>query len=100
MSICLPKLETAGRYDGKSPADRWLSRLAYDFQQNDQIPPPSLYLAVINMLFIEDAATWLANTPRMHQIIDTRNSATVAEVRELEEALKKQFPASIWKSKS
>jgi hypothetical protein len=52
------------------------------------------------MLFIEDAATWLTNTPRMRQIIDTRNSATVAEVREFKEALKKQFPASISKSKS
>jgi hypothetical protein len=100
MSICLPKLEMAGRYDGKSPADRWLSQLEYDFQQNNQIPPPALYLAVINMLFIEDAATWLTNTPRMRQIIDTRNSATVAEVREFKEALKKQFPASISKSKS
>jgi len=52
------------------------------------------------MLFIEDAAIWLANTPRMQQIIDTRDSATAAELREFEEALKKQFQASVLKSKS
>ena len=99
-AIRLPKFDTAGRYDGKSPADRWLTQIKYDFQQNSQIPPPALYLKAVGMLFIEDAATWLANTPRMRQIIDTGNSATAAEVREFEEALRKQFPASVLKSKS
>jgi hypothetical protein len=48
----------AGRYGGKSPADRWLTQLEYDFQQNNQIPPPpALYLKAINMLPTEDAAT-------------------------------------------
>jgi hypothetical protein len=75
LAIRLPKFEMAGGYDEKSPADRWLTQLEYDFQQSNQIPPPALYLEAINILFIEDAATWLANTPRMQQIIDIRNSA-------------------------
>ena len=90
----LPKLEMAGKYDGTSSAAYWLTQLKYDFEQNNQVPPPpALYLKAIYLPFIKDAATWLGGTPRMRQIIDTRNSATADEVREFEEALKEQFPA-------
>ena len=98
--LLLPKFQMAGKYDGKSAAARWLTQLKYDFQQNNQVPPPpELYLTAIDMLFIGDAANWLDTTPRMREIIDTSNKATAAEVREFEEALKKQFSASFLKSK-
>jgi len=84
----------AEKYDGKYPADYWLTKLEYDFEQNNLVPPPpALYLKAIKVLFTGDATTWLFSTPRMRQIIDAGDSATVDEVREFEEALKEQFSA-------
>ena len=64
----------AKEYDRKSSVAHWLGKLQYDFAQNNEVsPPPALYLEVIDLLLIRDAATWLDTTPRMRWIIDTRD---------------------------
>jgi hypothetical protein len=92
----LSQFEMSREYDGKSSAACWLTKLKYDFEQSGQLPPPpSLYLKAIDMLFVGDAATWLNSTPQMRYIADNKATATVADVKEFEDALKEQFPAAL-----
>jgi len=86
----------AREYDGKSSAARWLTKLRYDFEQSGQVPPPPpLYLKAIDMLFVSDAATCLNSTPQMRYIVNNKAAAIVADVKEFEDALKKQFLAAL-----
>jgi hypothetical protein len=47
------------------------------------------------MLFVGDAATWLDSTLQMRYIVDNKATATAADVKEFEDALKEQFPAAL-----
>jgi len=96
LAARLPKFEMAREYDGKSSAARWLTKLGYDFEQSGQVPPsPSLYLKAIDMLFVGDAATWLDRTLQMRYIVNNKATATAADVKEFEDAMKEHFPAAL-----
>jgi hypothetical protein len=47
------------------------------------------------MLFVGDAATRRDSTPQMRHIVDNRATATAADVKEFEDALKEQFLAAL-----
>lgn len=54
-----------------------------------------MYLRAIDMLLEGKAATWLDSNPRVRALVDLGMEATVDTIRELNGALKEEYPAAI-----
>lgn len=82
-----------GPVDGKKPARQWLASLAYKRRRIGNKRTPEDFFEAVEILFEEDAATWLNSYSRYRRMADSRNKATKEDVEEFMVAFQTEFPA-------
>ncbi|TQS31430.1 hypothetical protein Golomagni_08290, partial [Golovinomyces magnicellulatus] len=82
-----------GPVDGKKPASQWLARLAYEKRRIGNEGTPEDFFEAVEILFEEDAASWLNSCSRYRRMVDSRDKATNEDVEEFKMAFQTEFPA-------
>ena len=80
-----------GLYNGPQPPNRCLARLDQEIRRVGRQATPEELFEAVEILFEDNAATWLDSNPRYRRIIDGRKDATGEDRAEFEEALSSEF---------
>ncbi|RKF82278.1 hypothetical protein GcC1_016040, partial [Golovinomyces cichoracearum] len=96
-----------GSVDGKKPASQWLARLAYERRRVGNKGTPEDFFEAVEILFEEDAASWLNFCSRYRRMVDefparslnVREEGNVsAEINSLEQGPEESLRAYYGKS--
>ncbi|TQS34083.1 hypothetical protein Golomagni_05547 [Golovinomyces magnicellulatus] len=85
--------ERVGLFKGNLPANRWLAWLDREMRRVGGQSTPEDFFEAVEILFEDEAATWLDTSARYRSMIDNREAATSEDVEEFRTALRCEFPA-------
>lgn len=87
-----PTFQMCGKYDGSTPAMRWLHKLQLDFRPHYAKVEPETFFEAIEVLFVGKAESWLDSVPRFNRFTDQEEVPKDIDVEEFKQALMQQFP--------
>ncbi|RKF79818.1 hypothetical protein GcC1_042033, partial [Golovinomyces cichoracearum] len=87
-----PTFQMCGKYDGSTPAMKWLHQLQMDFRPHYAVVTPDVFFEAIEVLFIGRAESWLDSVPRLSKFTDQLEEPKEFDLEEFKQALKKKFP--------